>query len=339
MPNTTFLIDDFVNVKPGKAFRLFPFGKLVKGGKIIEITKELASRFRLPHFRPPIKLGSHDDTTPAGGHIVGLEVRDDGLYAIPEFTDKGATALDAGDYRYHSPEVIWEGGGLEHPETGETLEGPMIVGDALLHTPHLGEAAALYSVEPINNDGGTQMSDATVNLPVSVFDRLMARFAKEPEEPKQEIPLETPVDEYTAKYETAQAEVDKLAAQVADMEAQAEQGERVAHFAAELTDTVLVEDAEIHALLAGLDEESATAVLTKFKALSAQINESALTGDLGNSGDADERPAVTRLNDLAAEKMKEAKVDYNAAFAMVKAEQPDLYDAYQTELLMAGRGK
>ena len=90
---------EFVNTKPGDPIRLFPFGKLFKNGKLIEFTKELAARFRLPHFKPPIKLGSHNDDQAAGGHITGLEVRDDGLYAHVELTDKGGEALVAGDFR------------------------------------------------------------------------------------------------------------------------------------------------------------------------------------------------------------------------------------------------
>ena len=153
-----YLPEEYVSVSLGEPFRLLPFGKLVKGGKVREITAELANRFRLPHFKPPIKLGSHKDETPAGGFIVGLEVRNDGLYGIPQVTEKGQKAFDEGDYRYHSPEIIWEGNGYEDPQTGETIEGPLIVGDALLHTPHLGERAAMYSFEPINQEVSS-MSD------------------------------------------------------------------------------------------------------------------------------------------------------------------------------------
>jgi len=64
-----YLVEEYVALRPGDPFRLFPFGKLVKGGKEIEITPELARRFKLPHFKPPIKLGSHNEETPAGGHI------------------------------------------------------------------------------------------------------------------------------------------------------------------------------------------------------------------------------------------------------------------------------
>src|SRR5574342_495432 len=93
---TTLLIDDYVATRPGQPYRLFPFGKIVKNGKTREITPEFASQFKLPHFKPAIKLGSHEDTTPAGGHIIGLEVRDDGLYDVPELNEKGEQALADG---------------------------------------------------------------------------------------------------------------------------------------------------------------------------------------------------------------------------------------------------
>src|SRR5512146_469153 len=100
MPESMFLIDQYVSTRPGEPYRLLPFGRIVKNGTARDITRELAGKFRLPHFKPPIKLGSHEETTPAGGHIIGLQVRDDGLYAVPEMTDKGAKSLDEGDYKY-----------------------------------------------------------------------------------------------------------------------------------------------------------------------------------------------------------------------------------------------
>src|SRR3990167_6339981 len=122
------LVDNYVNVPLGDAIRFLPFGTLVKNGKRREITPEYAARFRLPHFEPPMKLGSHKEETPAGGHIVGLEVRADGLYGLTTNTDKGAQAIAEGDYRYNSPEIIWEDCALENPNDGSMLAGPLIVG-------------------------------------------------------------------------------------------------------------------------------------------------------------------------------------------------------------------
>jgi hypothetical protein len=166
----------FVTTTPGEPFRLLRFGPLFKGGKLRELTAELLAKFKLPQ--------SHADTTPAGGHITGLEVRDDGLYAKTEWTPLGLTAIEEGHYRYQSPEVIWEEGGLENPDTGQTIRGPLIVGAALLPNPHLGESAALYGIEP-HYDGGDSMTE-TLTPPDSFWDRLLAQAFRSDPEPEQE---------------------------------------------------------------------------------------------------------------------------------------------------------
>jgi hypothetical protein len=318
-----YLPEHYVTVTPGEPIRLLPLGKLVKGGQIREITRELLAKFKLPHFRPAIKLGSHDDETPAGGHITGLEVRDDGLYADVEYTEKGTAAIEEGDYRYHSPEVVWEGG-FEDPDTGELIEGPLIVGDALLHTPHLGESAALYSVEdPILHDGGVTMTD-TVTVPVSWLDKFLGRNSEPQPEPEPQPPDVTGVE--PDQLEALETERDDLAAKLATMEAQANRAGRVAHFAAELKETVLDEDEEVHELLAELDDEAtAEALLVKFKALSGQVVASNLTGDIGNAGEPEGTDPDEALNAAILAKVKEDGIDYNAALGLVRDEQPDLF--------------
>ena len=62
------------------------------------------------------------------------------------------------------------------PDTGDVIEGPLIVGTALLHTPHMGHNAALYSVDPIDN-GGVTMSES-VTVPVTWLDRIFGSKAK-----------------------------------------------------------------------------------------------------------------------------------------------------------------
>ncbi len=311
---------EYVNTTPGDPIRLFRFGPLFKGGKMRELTRALLEKFKLPHYKPPIKLGAHDDDAPAGGHITGLEIREDGLYGLTEYTPQGIQAIEAGNYRYHSPEVIWDGA-LENPDTGESIPGPLIVGTALLHTPHLGESAALYGIEP-HYDGGADMTD-TVQVPASFLDRLMARFdsGQEPDPEPEPAPVAgVEVEQFAA----LEAERDEMAAKIATMEAEQAKAGRIAHFAAELNDTVLEDDADIHELLAGVGEEAAEALLTKFKALSAQIVESNLTGDVGSAGDPDTNPHDA-LNAAIQAKVKEAGVAYQDAFAMVRDEQPDLF--------------
>jgi len=313
-----YLVDEFVTVAPGGAYRLLPFGPIVKGGKRRVITAEFAKRFKLPHFKPPIKLGSHEDTTAAGGQIVALEVRADGLYAITELTPKGQQVFNDGDYRYHSPEVIWEDGALEHPETGDMIEGPFIVGDALLHTPHLGEATAFYTIEETT-------SMETVTVPTSWLERFLGRN-KDDEQPTP------PPQPDTTQLTAVQAERDNYAAQVAEYQAEVERlkaeqqhGARIAHFTAELKGTALADNADLHTLLAGIDNETADKLLIHFKALSAQADE--VTRQVG--GDSDPDVQGQSLNDLAIAYSIEHKTDYNTALERVLADRPELYQDWR----------
>lgn len=313
-----YVITDFVTVAAGEPFRLLPFGQLVKNGRKREVTRELAARFRLPHFRPPIKLGSHKNETPAGGHIVALEVRDDGLYAVPEYNDEGAAALARGAYRYHSPEIVWEGR-LEDPQTGDVQDGPLIIGDALLHTPHLGEAAALYTADI--TEGEQKMNEGTVTVPVSWLDRL---FGRVPAEPTPPAPVTTvDIDRLTA----VESERDDLAAKIARMESDATQAERIQRFAADLAETSLADDDGLPALLAGLSDETASELMRRFKALAEQARVSALTANVGHEGQAPSGDPVMELDAAIKSVMTAEKMDYVQAMARVRATQPDLIAA------------
>lgn len=332
--DSIFIIDEFVNVRPGEPFRLLPFGTLIKGGKEHNITPELAAEFKLPHFKPPIKLGSHEEETPAGGHIVGLFVGHDGLYAETEFTDKGGKAVLDGDYKYHSPEVIWEGG-LEDPDTGLIIEGPMIVGDALLHTPHLGEAAALYQVT--KEKGENNMGD-TVEVPIKFWDKFMAGlFVSPPEKPEVKESKDPVVK--VEDFEALESERDDYKAKFDAMEADKAKAEKLSAIAAEFdteeygTAYIELGNAEESAdVLAGMSDEQRDWVMTNFKALSKQINDSALIKELGTIGEGiDEDDSAGQLNAVVEARAKEDKISYGAALDLVSAEQPELVEAYGKE--------
>ena len=328
MDRSEYVITEYVTVVPGEPFRLLPFGRLVKNGKVREITADIARRFRLPHFRPPIKLGSHRDETPAGGHIVALEVREDGLYAVPEFNDEGTAALARGAYRYHSPEIVWEGG-YEDPITGATQEGPLIVGDAFLHTPHMGEAAALYAAEIETIEGVMNMTTDTVTVPVSWLDRLLGRVTEaQPEpEPKGEPPTVLTATVDVDKFAAVQAERDDLAAKIEQMESARTLAARVEKFESELATTSLAGDEGLPALLAGLTDEVATEVLRRFKALAAQETVAALTADVGHAGNPATGDPVGDLDKVVRSIMTKENLDYNRALGKLAAEQPELLKA------------
>ena len=319
----TYLIDEFVHTQAGEPFRLFPFGKLFKSGKLREVTPESAKSFNLPHFKPPIKLGSHLDETAAGGTISALEVRDDGIYAVPEYTDKGNKAIEEGDYRYNSPEIIWGDQALEDPATGDMITGPLIVGVALLHTPHLGEAAALYRMEPVeDNHEELNMTEEMVSVPI--LEKVVAIFRPEKDEEQELEPV------LPENYEAEQEELTDLRtykAEQLEADAKAESLSVVKkEFETEEFGTAFIElgkSDEAAEVLASMSDEQRSWVLTNFKALSKQIDESALTTESGNSGDSE---AGSDVVDAAIKAyMAEHKVGYVDAFNAIQVAQPEIF--------------
>lgn len=353
MADRNFAITKFITTTAGTPFLLLPFGPLVKNGRVIEITRELAAKFKLPHFKPPIKLGSHDDETPAGGHIIGLQVGEDGLYAIPEWNPRGTSSLELGEYRYNSPEIIWEGGGYEDPVTGDSIPGPLIVGDALLHTPHLGERTALYTAvetpvsEAENLERGNIMTDQieTLSVPASVFDRIFdfvdrvmighepaaethlsaTQVGDEPTPDPEDNPLVEELTAVATERDDLRAQRDQYLAEIEAMRTETARAERVAHFSAELAETGVSGDQDLMVLLAGIDEEAANEIVRRFTALSNQINESALTSDIGQNSRSEYQNPAEEANDLITARMTSAGIDYNSALAMVRDERPELF--------------
>jgi hypothetical protein len=331
MDNTTYLIDNFVATAPGEPYRLLPFGTITKAGKTHTIDRAMAERFRLPHFKPPIKLGSHDDVTPSGGSIVGLEVREDGLYAIPEFTAKGEQALVDGDYRYHSPEVLWEGTGIEDSTTGEIIRGPIIVGDALLHVPALGEQAALYSVNPLKEE---TMPEETVSVPKAIWDKFTAwldKLTEEPEATEIVIPPVTESDEFKAVL----VERDQAKTELETLKAEAARKEQFTALVTQLQDTskfgsmyVELKTAEEAAgMLGGMSPEQREWCMRSFSAQAALINEGKVFGEIGSDGAGASSDPSVALDTAIRARMTEKSVDYNAALSMLQVEKPELFTA------------
>lgn len=309
---TTYLLDNYVATKTGEPYRLFAFGRIVKNGKVREITPEYAAQFKLPHFKPAIKLGSHEETTPAGGHIIGLEVRADGLYAVPEWNEKGDSSMRDGAYRYHSPEVLWDGGAMEDPKTGDMISGPLVLGDALLHAPHLGEDAKFYTVEI---QGEKTMEENTVSVPKSFWDSFVAPLFVKPE-PKV-------IEKLPEDYEITKQERDEYKAKLNEQAETLARNSRIEKFTAELIETKA--DPSLAELLADLPEEKSEAVLKQFKALSAQIDESKITAEVGSEGGEAPSDPKAAFNAAVLAIVNEKKINYNAAFEQVKVAQADLF--------------
>ena len=323
----SYIVDKYVSVKAGDAYRLFPFGPITRGGVTRHITPEYAALFKLPPFVPPIKLGSHEDTTPAGGHITRLEVREDGLYGYPEFTEKGRKAVDEGDYRFHSPEVIWDDGALETSDG--VIVGPLIVGDAMLHTPYLGNSTAFYSTSTIQKENDME----NVSIPQSLFEQLLG-FLKPKQETPEPAPEPTPVTE-TAEFKAVATERENYAAELAAIKAEKAAGELKATIVSQLQKSedfgVVYASAEAADEAAGhfaaLPEGEREYFMRTIKALTAQVNESALLGEKGTEG----APAIgSNLKDeftaVVKKHMKDNNViNYTEAFDVVKLTHADLF--------------
>ena len=227
---------------------------------------------------------------------------------------------------------------MENPTDGSKIEGPLIIGTALLHTPHMGEAAALFEAVPSFNKGERHMSDEMVNVPKSWFDKMLEFFTpKAPAEPTPELaPVEPPAgdpvqmtavvherDEYKAKFEAleaAQAKADQLSAIRAE-------------FATEEFGAAYIElgkAPEAAEMMARMDEDMRQWCMQTFRALSKQINESGLTADIGATGEGDAASDPSHaLNQMVLKVASEKKVDYNTAFAAVRLEHPKIVEAYE----------
>lgn len=315
-------MDQFATVKPGEPFRLFKWGNIYKGGKKRTVSKD--KPFHLPHFKPPIKLGSHREETPAGGFLTGLEVREDGVWAIPELNEQGIKALEQGDFRYHSPEVIWEGGYIEDPDTGNKIEGPLVVGVALTHTPHLGESTALYTYQQEQKIMGEQFE----TVPVSVFDKFMALFEKKQEQELEPAPEAPEVPE---EFALAIKERDDYKAQLEQMQAEREKAEAYAAIAAEFETEEYgaafkqLGEGEAVARLAKLDADDRGWFIEQFKAMSAQAGtEEVLTKEIGNDAQ-----AFGTFDEAVKAYAAEKDIPYNDAIVPAAQLHPELYAAYQ----------
>ena len=317
------MYSEFTTLIPGNGFRLFPFGRVHKGGVIHDITPEFAKSIRLPHFAAAIKLGSHEDTTPAGGFITALEVREDGLYAIPEWNDAGQKAVNDGAYRFNSPEILWEGG-LENPKDGSIIRAPLIVGSALLHTPHLGNDAAMYGIEPITQE--TNMLE-NYAVPKNLWDKFNA-FLESKLTPAEPLKVEVIPDDYeAAKLERDELKSKQLEREQADKTA-AVKTELIAKlqkkedFGALYTEPLAADEAAN--VLAGMNDEQREWVMKNIRALNAQADASKLLVETGSAGGAIEDPKAA-FNALVLKYGAEKKVDYNAAFEIIKTENADLF--------------
>lgn len=326
-----YIVENLVATKAGEPYLWLPYGLIRKGDKEHNVTPELAAKFRMPHFKPAVKLGSHDETTPAGAHLIRHELRADGIWVYPELVPNGEKAMAEGAYRYHSPEIIWEDGYIQNPTTGEYESGPFIMGDALLHTPHLGEKTALYSIERNN-----PMTDSMVSVPTGLWDKFMAMFERQvnPPAPTGETPEVTQLKAQASEATKLKAELDALKAQATkaqELSAMAVELQKKETYGALYTDAAVARTAAEH--FTAMPKETREWAQQQIRALVAQVDESQLTKKFGKTvnGAAGAVTAKAQFNAEILRVSVEKQVDYNRALQIVAADKPDLYNAYVAE--------
>ena len=162
------------------------------------------------------------------------------------------------------------------------------------------------------------MSDITI--PQSMWDKFIAPLFDRKPETVEVVKTVEPEDYAAIKQENeqykAQLEAEKLAG---------ERKARVEKFTAELTETKA--DPTLAELLADVPAETAEAVMKQFKALSEQINESALTGEQGTEGAGNAEDPKAAFNAAVLALAASKSIQYTAAFEEVKHTQPDLFKA------------
>ena len=161
-----------------------------------------------------------------------------------------------------------------------------------------------------------------VSVPASLWDKFTAFLDSRltpPEPEKVEVVKEVIPDEYKA----AVVERDELKAKIAEQENAASRKARVDKFDADLKETKA--DPALAELIADLPDEKAEAIMKQFRALSAQVDESTLTGEAGTEGSGNVEDPKAAFNAAVLAMAAEKKINYNAAFEEVKRAQPDLF--------------
>ncbi len=153
--NSILWIEPFA-YKPGEPFRVMPIGSFKRGERTLDITpqrlNDMAANYaaQRPRWKIPIYAGHPTDTQPDPpklGNVAKLEVKVDGLYAVPEYSDDGAKMAQDG-YQYCSPGVLWSLNGSRYvDDQGQEFDN-VIDHVALTNRPFFGSHTALFSADP-----------------------------------------------------------------------------------------------------------------------------------------------------------------------------------------------
>jgi len=173
------------------------------------------------------------------------------------------------------------------------------------------------------------MTENTIEVPKTWFDKVIEFFSVKPvEKPEPEIepqPEQEPKIE-VEKFEAIQAERDEYRAQLDALKAEAEKNTRLDQFSAKLQEAKV--DVEGGAeMLSSMTDEQAEWVMERFRALSAQVNESALFEEKGTTGEGLPENPADKMTYLIKQRAEEKGIDWHAAYMEVSRENPELFGA------------
>lgn len=338
-------LETFRAVDPAEWIRILPIGSFKRFGRQVEVTREMleemAANFgTVPSTRLPVNR-EHVEHEGKVGDIVAVEVRDDGLYARFEWTEKGRQYLEDNAFQYFSPEVVWGPTDYEGREVSNVL-----VGIALTNSPWFGEHTALFS---INDLGATtppgahgEVDSDRINEEDSMADTdkqavkgavrefFQELFGSPKPEPQPAPHVATIKVEETEEYKALQARLEKAEQEREKAERAQAFADRVEKFRAIVGDELKIGEkngADLFATIAETHPEEAQALAEQVKALYAQVTEGVLLAELGTSTPEDTADPKAKFAALV-EKAKQDGKDEADAIEAVGREHPDLYRAY-----------
>jgi len=146
-------IDPFKYVA-GAPFRVFPVGEFKRGERTLDLTKERLAEMKSnyeagrPRWKAPIYARHPTDAQPDPpklGNVSSLELKDDGLYAIPEYNDNGTKLIGDESYQYVSPGVLWQLAGAKYADEQGNEFDNVLDHVALTNHPFFGNQTAIFS--------------------------------------------------------------------------------------------------------------------------------------------------------------------------------------------------
>ena len=187
------------------------------------------------------------------------------------------------------------------------------------------------------------MSDELVQVPKTFLDKLTSIFIERNVEAKETDTKEADINEAQVvtidEFQSLKSERDDFEAQLNEMKAEIERQEKLSAILEEfeteeygMSYIELGKSDEAAEMLARMDDEVRAWVLSNFKALSKQVEESSLIKEHGSSaGGTDESDPLMLLNSVIKEKQAAESLSYIDALEVIKKEQPDLVAAAYSE--------